>query len=186
MKKIILGALVGALIFFVFESAMWMGGLHTDFSMYTPNQKAIMETLNSQLTQDGAYMMPTNDWNSPNYKPEDEEKLMQESAGKPWALVMYHTKMMGMEPSYMLKGFLYILLASLMVCWVLRSGSYTSFGKRFAVAMAFSLFGLLMCTLTEMNWWNFPWHFIKATVFDMTVGWALTSLWFAYYVKDSQ
>lgn len=185
MKKVILGALVGALIFFVYQSAMWMGGIHSDFSMYTPNQPAIMKALSENLTQDGAYMMPMADYSQPDAEAAGE-KLMTESIGKPWALVMYHKEMRGMEPSYMIKGFLFLLVACFIVALVLYSGRYDSFGKRFAVAMAFSLFALLQCTLAEMNWWEFPWHFVKATVFDLIIGWAVVSLWLAKYVKCTE
>lgn len=183
MKKIILGALIGALIFFVFESVMWMGGFHSDFSTHTPNQDVIMQTLNGHLHANGAYVMPSVDPSAPNAS-ELEEKLMTENVGKPWAMVFYHTQMKGMEASYMLSGFLYTLIACLIAALVLYSGSFNTFGKRFAVSMSFSLFALLQCTLTEMNWWDYPWNFVKSTIFDMIVGWALVSLWFAWYVKE--
>ncbi|QBZ97810.1 hypothetical protein [Flavobacterium sangjuense] len=183
MKKVVIGSLVGALIFFVFQTIMWMGGFHNDFSIYTPNQGAIMQTLNTNLTQDGVYYMPSADWNAPNSEAETE-KIMNESVGKPWAMVFYHTKMNAMDSSQMAKGFLYSLLACLLVAFVLYSGSYPTFGKRFAVSMCFSLFVLLECTFTEMNWWDFPWHYVKSTVYDMIIGWALVSLWFAWYVKE--
>lgn len=183
MKKVIIGAFVGAIIFFVYETAVWMGGFHSDFSTYSPNQAPIMQTLSEQLHENGAYMMPSVDPTSPNAR-QLEEKLMTESVGKPWAMVFYHTKMIGMEASYMIKGFLYTLLACLITMLVLYSGRFNTFGKRFAVAMSFSLFALLQCTLAQMNWWDFPWNFIKATVFDLIFGWALCALWFAWYLKE--
>ncbi|MCF6130705.1 hypothetical protein [Flavobacterium wongokense] len=183
MKKVILGGFIGALIFFVYQTITWMGGFHNDFSKYTPNQAPIMQALNSNLSENGAYMMPSADLNAPDAEAQNE-KLMKEGMGKPWAMVFYHTQMTGMDPSYMLKGFLYSLLACLLVAFVIFSGGFNSFGKRFGVSMAFSLFALLECTLTEMNWWDFPWHYVKSTVFDMILGWAIVSLWFAWYVKE--
>ncbi len=183
MKKVIIGAVVGAIIFFVFETAVWMGGFHSDFSTYSPNQEAVIQTLNQNLNQDGAYMMPMVDPAAPNAR-ELEEKAMTEGVGKPWAMVFYHTKMMGFEASYMIRGFLYILLACLITTLVLSSGRFSTFGKRFAVGMSFSLFALLQCTLAQMNWWDFPWNFIKATVFDLTFGWGLCALWFAWYMRE--
>lgn len=182
MKKVIIGALVGAIIFFVFETAVWMGGFHNDFSKYTPNQGAIMQTLNNGLNENGAYMMPSVDQTLPNAA-ELQEKAYNEGKGKPWAMVFYHTQMNGMDPSYMIKGFLYSLLACFLVSLTLFRGNFNTFGSRFSIAMCFSLFALLQCTLTEMNWWDFPWHYVKSTVFDMIVGWGLVSLWLAKYVK---
>lgn len=182
MKKAIIGALVGAIIFFVFQSIMWMGGFHNDFSTYTPNQAPIMQTLNANLSQDGAYMMPSADLAAPDAEAQNE-KLMTEGMGKPWAMVFYHTKLNGMDPIYMVKGFLFNFFGCFIVALILISGAYNTFGKRFAVSMGFSAFALLLCTLTEMNWWDFPWHYVKSTVIDMILGWALVSLWLAKYAK---
>ncbi len=183
MKKVIIGALVGAIIFFIFESVMWMGGFHNDFSTYSPNQGVIMQTLNTNLSQDGAYMMPSADVNAADAEAQNE-KIMTEGVGKPWAMVFYHTKMKGMEASYMITGFLYTLLACFIAAFVLHSGRFNTFGKRFGVAMSFSLFAILQCSLTQMNWWDYPWNFIKATVYDLIFGWALVALWFAWFVKE--
>lgn len=182
MKKVILGALVAALIFFVYQTIMWMGGFHNDFSTYSPNQGAIMQTLNSNLKQDGMYYMPSADWNAPNSEAETK-RIMNDSVGKPWAMVFYHTKMNPMDPSQMAKGFLYSLLSCLLVAFVLFSGGFTSFAKRFTVSMCFALFALLQCTFTEMNWWDFPWHYVKSTVIDLIIGWAIVSAWLGWYLK---
>ena len=89
MKKIIIGSLVGTIIFFALQSALWMGGFHNDFSSYTPNQAPIMNALGQNLSEDGVFMMPMADPKSATVK-QDEEKLMKEGAGKPWAMVFYH------------------------------------------------------------------------------------------------
>jgi hypothetical protein len=182
MKKAIIGAVVGAIIYFVFETVMWMGGFHNDFSMYSPNQAAIMQNLNANLSQDGAYMMPSVDPAAPDAEAQNE-KIMTEGVGKPWVMVFYHTKMKGMEPGFMVTGFLYMLLACFIVAFILHSGTFNTFGKRFTVSMGFSLFALLQCTFAQMNWWEFPWHFVKSTVIDLIFGWGIVSVWLASYVK---
>jgi hypothetical protein len=184
MKKIIIGALVGAVIFFAYTSAMWMGGFHNDFSKYTPNQDAIMQNLNTNISEDGVYMIPGIDYNAPDAE-KQAEKMMTESVGKPWAMISYHKEWKGMDPAQMVKGFLYYLLACFLVSLVIFRGNFNTFGSRFGVAMCFSLYGIVQFTLMEMNWWDYPWHFLKSTVFDMIIGWALVSLWLAKYVKPN-
>lgn len=97
MKRIIIGALVGAIIFFVFQAAMWMGGIHKDVYSYTPNQEQILDNLNRNLSAEGMYMMPALDPAS-NPSHEQEETYMAQNVGKPWAMVFYHTSMSGMDP----------------------------------------------------------------------------------------
>ena len=58
MKRIIIGTLVGTVIYFVYQSVMWVGGFHQDFNTYTARQDTILQVLNRTLKADGLYMMP--------------------------------------------------------------------------------------------------------------------------------
>ncbi len=185
MKKIIIGSVVGTIIFFMFQTAMWMGGFHNDFNTYTDKQPVIMQTLNENLDKDGMYMMPTADWSQPDSEAETE-RIMKESVGKPWALVFYHKKMKGMEASGMLLGFFHNLISCLIACLILYYGKFNTFQKRFLVAFGFALFALMQGVLGDMNWWDFPWSYVKPRVIDLTLGWGICSLWFAWYVKNTE
>jgi hypothetical protein len=182
MKKIILGTIVGTLIFFSYQSIMWMGGFHKDLWNYSPNQDVVLQSITTNLTKDGLYHIPSVDPGAPDLK-QQEEKLMEENVGKPWAMVFYHSSMHGFEPGYILMGIWYSFVACLIVCLVLYSGGFGSFGSRFLVCIGFGLFALAQGVMDEMNWWAFPWSFIKPQVIDLTFGWGLTSLWLAGYVK---
>jgi|SRR6478672_6652620 len=185
MKKISIGTLVATVIFFAFQSVMWMGGFHNDFNTYTDKQPIIMQTLNENLDKDGMYMMPTTDWSKPNSEAETE-KLMKESVGKPWAMVFYHKQMMGMEASYMLVGLFYTLISCLIASLILYYGKFNTFQSRFWVAFAFALFTLMQGVLDDMNWWGYSWSFVKPEVIDLTLGWGICSLWLAWYVKNTE
>jgi hypothetical protein len=182
MKRIIIGALVGAIIFFVFQAAMWMGGIHKDVYSYTPNQEQILDNLNRNLSAEGMYMIPALDPAS-NPTHEQEEAYMAQNVGKPWAMVFYHTSMSGMDPMYLVKGFLYAFIAAFMTAMVLYYGKFDAFSTRWMVAMSFAVFTLCQGVLDEMNWWSYPWSFIRPQVIDMILGWGLTSVWLGKYVK---
>ena len=182
MKKIIIGTLLGGILYFAYESVMWMGGFHQGFTNYTSNQNAVVKYLSENLTEDGAYMMPIADPNSPNAM-EEQHKMMESSIGKPWAMIFYHKSMSPMNPIYILIGFLYALIASLITSLILYYGNFKSFSARFVVSMAFSCYALCQGVLDDMNWWSFPWSFIREQVIDLTLGWGITSVWLAWYVK---
>jgi hypothetical protein len=184
MKKIIIGTLVASVIFFLYQMLMWMGGIHDIGNNYTDRQETIMKTLNENLQKDGMYMMPSVDPAAPNAK-EMEEKIMTENAGKPWVMIFYHPQMKGFEASYVLTGLFYTLIACLIASLVIFHGNFNTFGKRFLVSMAFAIFTLSQGVLDDMNWWNYPWAFVKASVVDLTFGWGLCSLWLAGYVKKT-
>jgi len=185
MKKILLGGLVGGLIFFAFQSLLWMSGFHNDFYRQTANSKAILDVLSTNLTDDGLYMLPSANPNSPT-KEKDQEEIMTYNYGQPWAMIFYHQRMEGMSMSHLLIGLLYALLSGILVAFVLYSGTFDRFFYRFAVSMCFSFFGLIQGSLDEMNWFSYPWHYIKAEIIDLIFGWTLTSLWLAWYLYKSK
>lgn len=184
MKKIAIGGLVAGFIYFAFQSIMWMGGFHNDFSQYTSNSKAILDVLDQNLAGDGLYMIPCADPNSP-MKEKDEEALMTANLGKPWAMIFYHQRMDGMSASYLLLGLLYALLSGFLVAFVLSFGAFEKYSMRFAVSICFALFALFQGILDDMNWFSFPWHYIKAEMIDLLLGWTLSSFWLAWYFSKS-
>jgi hypothetical protein len=129
------------------------------------------------------YMMPTIDPETPNY-PEEMEKAYASGSGKPWAIVMYHPARPKVSFMYLLKGAIYSLLAVLIASLLLHLGdaSFTSFGLRFLAAMLPAAFTLFQGVLDDMNWWGYPWHFVKPSVIDLTFGWAICAVWLAWYM----
>lgn len=126
MKKMMIGAIVGTLIYFGFQSVMWMGGFHKDFYTYAEKQDSVLASLSANLPAEGLFMMPMSDPKSPDFKAK-QEQLEKKMPGNPWAIV-----------------------------------------------------------LSNMNWWSFPWGFVKPQVFDLVIGWGLCSLWLAWFVKKPE
>ncbi len=184
MKRVIIGTLVGMIIYFLFQALMWMSGINSGYTKYTPKQEEIMNVLNANLTEDGMYMIPTVNPDTPD-RMAAEEKLMEESIGEPWVMVFYHRSMHGEMVPYMLTGLFYSLVACLIASMVLYYGNFLTFGGRFLVSMAFGLFTLAQGALDDMNWFEYPWHFVQPEVVDLTIGWALASFWLAWYVRKS-
>lgn len=182
MKKIIIGTLVGTVIYFGFQAVMWMGGFHRDFYTYAAKQDTVLNILTRNLPGEGLYMMPMADPKNPDFK-SHQEKLEKTMVGNPWAMVFYHPKMSDFSASYLLMGILYTLIAALITTIVLYYGKFPGFWSRFFVSMAFALFALSQGVLNNMNWWSFPWSFVKPQVIDLVIGWGLCSVWFAWFVK---
>lgn len=182
MKKIIIGTLVGTIIYFGFQSVMWMGGFHKDFYNYAPRQDTVMKALTANLPGEGLYMMPMSDPKSPDFKTQ-QEKLEKKMVGNPWAMIFYHPKMNDFSVSYLLKGIMHALIGALLVSLVLYYSRFPGFLQRFLVSMAFAVFTLVLSTFSNMNWWSFPWSFVKTEVSDLVFGWGLCSVWLAWFVK---
>jgi hypothetical protein len=183
MKKIIIGSLAGTVIFFVYQSVMWMGGLHGEFSSYTPKQDAIIQFLSQNLPQEGLYTIPMVDPGTQN-RMEEEEKLMKSNIGKPWTMIFWHNSMKDVGAGYVLLGALYSLIACLIAVIILHLGKYSSFGLRFFISFLLGIFAISQGVLDNMNWWSFPWSFVRGEVIDLTLGWGITCIWFGWYLKN--
>jgi hypothetical protein len=182
MKRIFIGSLVATVIYFVFQTIMWVGGFHKDFNTYSAKQDTILKVLNENLEKDGMYMMPMADANSPDFKAQ-QENLEKQMVGRPWAMIFFHRAMSDFTPSYIVMGILYTLIACMMAALVVYHGNFHSFLSRFMVAMTFAIFTLAQGIFDDMNWWSFPWSWVKPQVFDLLVGWGICSLWLAFFVK---
>jgi hypothetical protein len=182
MLRVLIGTLVGAIIFFGFQAAMWMGGFHDDVFKYTAKQDSIVQYLSNNGLEDGVYAMPLPDPKAAKTHKEMEES-MKSHVGKPWAMVFYHSSMKGEDPGMLMRGAMHALLAALLVSLVLYNGRFATFGSRFLVSMAFAAFALCLCTFSDMNWWQYPWSYSKAAVMDLAMGWGIASLWLAFYVR---
>ncbi len=182
MKKIIIGTIVGTIIYFAFQSVMWEGGFHRDFYTYTPNQDTVMHALARNLPKEGLYMMPMSDPESPDFKTQ-QEKREKAMVGNPWAMVFFHPKMDNFSAGYLLMGLFYTLVSVLLAALVIFYSNFPGFWSRFLVSMAFAAFVLAQNVFAGMNWWSFPWSFIKPQVIDLIVGWGLCSIWLAWFVR---
>ena len=185
MKKIIIGTLIGTIIFFAYQSAMWVGGFHKNLWSYSAEQNKILQSMSDAHLQEALYVMPDPNPNGTmdHNKAHDE---MTKYVGKPWAMVFYHPVMHGEDMGMILKGLMHSLFAALIAAMVIYYGAFSSFSSRFFTGWSFGLFAIVQGPMNELNWWSFPWSFVQPQVIDLTVGWALCSIWLAWYVKRSK
>ena len=60
MKKLLIGAVVGGILLFIWQFLSWtVLDLHYNAYQYTDKQDAIMSSLNSLIDKDGQYMVPS-------------------------------------------------------------------------------------------------------------------------------
>ena len=183
MKKMIIGAIVGTLIYFGFQTLMWMGGFHKDFYKYATKQDTILSSLSANLPSEGLYMMPMADPQSPDFKSRQQE-LEKTMVGNPWAMVFYHPKMEEFSARTLIMGIVYSFIGAFIAAFVIYMGKFPCYWSRFTVSMLFAVFTLAQGVLSNMNWWSFPWGFTKHQVLDLVIGWGLCSVWLAWFVKN--
>jgi hypothetical protein len=182
MKKNLIGALVGGLLIFVWQTLSWtVLDLHRPSQDYTPKQDTIMNFLNSQLEKEGGYALPTVPKGTSF---EEATKQGEASLGKPYALIQYHKKF-DMDSSTMMMNMFRGLVASMfmvwMLCWILSKWSKASFSNIF-IACIFT--GLIVYISEPYS--QFIWYKIfdnRAHLIDALAGWGICGVWLGWWMK---
>ncbi len=182
MKKLLISALVAALIAFVFQALSWMAlPIHKHSLKYTPKQDEILAALEG--LEDGYYMVPYFD--PDNTTMEEQQALQLEMAGKPWALINYNEAWRTSMGKNMGFGFLLNLVAALLAAFVLSLAvdKVNGFFGRWFVVLCFALFAIFQPVLAMANWWSMPAHYLTGDVLDLLIAWGLAGSWMAHYQR---
>jgi hypothetical protein len=181
-KKWLIGSIVGAIIVFAWQSASWMFlGIHNDGMKYTPAQNQIMDVLNSSITEEGLYQLPS----APTQK--EQEEMKQTLEGKPWASIIYHKSFDSSMPMRIIRAFLIDLFLVVTLIYLLTRGQATPIARRiFAGSFAFGLAFFLSGEYTGRIWFDLPWHMIKGNLIDNLVSWSLCGIWLAWFLNKDR
>ncbi|HTA81602.1 MAG TPA: hypothetical protein VK783_01620 [Bacteroidia bacterium] len=193
MKKFIIASLVGAIIIFIYSAMSWIIlPVHTHSFRYTPKQDTILNTLNNSSLETGVYMLPSPDNRNlgmmKDKKYMDEMKEMNtKNAGKAFAMIIYGKAGKEMDPMQFIIGIILDILAAMtaVILLVLAKDKLRTFFMRWWVVMLIGFVIALNSYLTEWNWMQFPWHFIKGEVIDTFMEWGLCGLWLAWYLRKA-
>ena len=180
MKRVIIGALVAAVIAFALQAVAWMGNFYPNFAKYTSNQDAVIEHLSQNLSEDGLYYVP---YVPADASSEQREEYAKTATGKPWAMVFYHQKMEDAMGMSMTMGFIHNFIAAFFVGLILFYGNFKSYWGKFFVTMGIFIIVILVGVMDEVLWWTFPGSFIYPQIIDILVDWGIASFWLAFFIK---
>ena len=186
MGKVVIGAVVAAIIVFAYQAMSWMVlPVHTNTLKYSAQQDVILAAIAQNLTEDGVYAIPNV---PPGSTQEQHTEFSNNMIGKPWALVYFH-KSFGMNMAKdMLMGFVLNLIAAFTIAYVMWTAreKLAGFGSKFALAIAFAGFTILQSSLMMANWWQTPAHYLSGEIIDHLVGWGLGGAWLAWWFGRKQ
>lgn len=181
MKKMVVGAIVGGIILFAWQFLTWGAlNLHEKQQQYTPKQDSILAYLNTQFNEDGAFFMPTFPPGTSNKEMETKMKTME---GKPWAQLVYHKKMEGMDKMFMNMGRSLVvdILVVWLLCWLLVKIPSPSFGTIFAGTVGTGLIVFLNMPYILHIWYgSFD---LMAYFTDALISWGVTGLWLGWWLR---
>jgi hypothetical protein len=182
MKKAIIGAIVGALIIFIWQFLSFaLINFHKPAQEYTDKQDAIMSFLASQELKNGGYFMP----NVPSTASNNEAQVvMKKFDGKPWARIEYHNvaeNSMNAMIMNMVRVLLVNFVIVLLFSWLVSKMAAPSFQTILTTALAVGIIAFLNEPYTGFIWYKT--FDIWAYLVDAIVAWGLTGLWLAWWLR---
>jgi hypothetical protein len=181
MKKWLVGSLVGAIIVFAWQAVSWMVmDLHSAEHKYTDAQDQILTNLNSSNLEEGTYMMPNL---KPGSKNEQRPEYINNTNGKPWALITYVKAVDTGMANPMIMGFIIDLLLVILVISILVRGGLPSFIGIVTGCIAIGVFSFLWEPYMSHNWYHVPWSSVYAHLIDSIVAWGACGLWLGWWLR---
>lgn len=178
MKKLIIGAVVAAIILQIWQTVSWaIANIHGAETQYTEHQDKILAVLSENL-EEGQYFVPGA---PPESSFEEQQALGEKTMGKPWATINYHPAYnvnMGMN---MFRGFVVNLISAIFLCWILLKFSELNFSSAIMTSVFIGLIGYF--TITYMNHIWFEGSTIGYLI-DATVSWGLVGAWLGFYLPE--
>jgi len=179
MKKFLIGALVGGIVIFIWQTLSWtVLNLHHAGQEYTPKQDSILHYLNSQLSEDGSYYLPNF---PPGISSEEMEKRMDAAKGRPWAQIQYHKALNMNMGANIIRGLIVDIIMVGFVCWILMRISPIGFGTIFIATLFVGIIVFINSPYTLHIW--YPKADIMAHLADALVSWALCGLWLGWWLS---
>ena len=178
MKGLLLGAVLGALLIFVWGFVFWGIGPGTGSAISpVPEQETLRATLKATLPDSGVYMLPYSE------DPTDTTYQTLHTQG-PIATIFYREEgSEPMAPGTMVLGYLHEVLVLLIMGLALKLAGLGSYGARFGVVLLAGLAGSVFAQLAGPIWWLQPRDMAMMNLLYEAVAWLLGALVLAACVK---
>jgi hypothetical protein len=177
MKKMIIGALVGSIILFIWQFLSWsLINIHSSQMQHTDKQDVILEVLNENLDE-GSYFLPNL---PPGATAEESAAYMKESEGKPWAIISYHKEMTNNMGMSMFRGWAVDFISAWLLCWILLQYASRTFSNTLLTALAVGMIGYLTINYLNSIWFE---NNTIPDLIDAVVGWGLVGAWLGWWLN---
>jgi hypothetical protein len=188
-KRILLGSLVGSVVVFVVSAAWHMTPTLGEIGVKAlPAEDTVRAGLRTSLPDPGLYFFPAPDMSAGRTKEKekaDAAAYLEKYRSGPSGILVYHPG--GEELNFgklMAYQFLFGLAGSFVIAWILAlTAGSTTYGSRACLVLLIALFGGIVYSLPEWNWYGFPASYTIASIAGMLVSWGIAGLAMAAIVK---
>lgn len=178
VAKLVKGALVGGVVYFLWSFLSWMVlPWHESYMKKLPNEEPVAAAIKANVSEPGLYMTP---WHE---KGADQAAMQASMKAGPVGVMMLHPQ--GMDCSMalpLIRAFLMTCLMSLLATYLLMQTRGLSFYRRMGFVKKVGLVGSLWFIFCNWNWWGYPAMYFVVNVADQLVGWSLVGAAIAKFV----
>ncbi len=187
LKQLVLGTVLGAIVLFVWSALAWMiipwpGEPLRSFT----NEDAMVQAIKANVPRSGNYLLPNEVKRTPGMTDQQYQKAMQDAENRmntgPIIFAAVRLEPASMSKSLIL-GFITNLIAVLLACILLRQTDRLSYKCRVAFVGGLGLLIFVGGHLDEWNWWGFSNAYTLMTFAALVIGWVLTGLVVAIFVR---
>jgi|SRR6185436_7425459 len=171
MKRIIIAAIVGGIVFFIYSAIIHMSPLGMLGITSLPDEA--LEALKTTVPDSGLYFFP-----GVVKKPTPEQKKAWEAklTSGPYGILAYTAGgSAAMSPKQLISELLTDLVAAFIAACII-SMMPVSYGKRVLVVMLLGVFGWITLTLSFWIWYNFPTAWVLSEAIAEVLGWLVAGL----------
>ncbi len=177
MKKIIIGAIVGGILIFAWQTASWVAlQLHDKGLAYTDKQDQVLKSLSTEGLTPGSYMLPRP---APGTPMDQHEAFMKNYEGKPWAKISYYPEWKVSMAANIIRGLTANIFMVFLLCWILSKFIPTSFRNYFTATIFTGIIAFINQPYTGHIW--YPLHDLTAFLIDTIVAWGLCGIWLGWW-----
>lgn len=188
-KRMLLGTLVGSLVVFVVSAAWHLTPALGEIGVKTmPGEAAVLTQLHGSLHEAGLYFFPAPDMSTGRTKEQmkaDQAAYLEKYRSGPSGIMVYRPS--GEEFNFgklLVNQFLFGLAGAFFIAWILAlTAGSTTFGSRACLVLLIALFGGIVYSLPEWNWYGYPASYTIASIASMLVSWGIAGLAMAAIVK---
>ena len=186
MKKILLAGILGGIVAFIWSAIAHMNPVTGPLGLSMMNEKedAVLAALKANLQQPGLYFFPGGEMTGRTK--EQEAAWTAKCKAGPVGLLLYDPNgREPMEPKQLVIELLATVLCGLIAASIL-SATVGSLRCRATMVAMMGLFTWLALSISQWNWYAFPFSFIALDAIDQVIGWLLAGFLMAKMIKPAQ
>lgn len=181
MRSLVLGAVLGGVVAFVWSAISWMVLPWHDGSMKSfANEAAVAQVLLDNAPSGGMFMLPGM---PPGYaqmssaeKQSVEAAIAQKKSDGPYLYGVVWRRVREDMGRQMGVALLFDMLAALLVTMLVMRTGGMSWGGRVMFIVTVALAVGMIAVVPNWIWWHYPANYVIVTMADVLIGWTLAGM----------